>query len=93
MFLYPPRYITFREFQVGEHVFLKVREKKSSLKLGSCNKLTTRYCGPLNILRRIGPLSYDLALPPNIKAHDFFHVSLLKKYAHNLNFIIDWNII
>ena len=28
-----------KEFQVGEHVFIKVRPKKSSLKLGSCAKL------------------------------------------------------
>ena len=30
---------TQNEFQVGEHVFIKVRPKKSSLKLGSCSKL------------------------------------------------------
>ena len=27
---------TRKEFQVGEHVFIKVRPKKSSLRLGSC---------------------------------------------------------
>ena len=32
---YADRNINFREFQVGEHVFLKVREKKSSLRLGN----------------------------------------------------------
>jgi hypothetical protein len=30
---------TPREFKMGEHVFLKVKPKKSSLKLGSCTKL------------------------------------------------------
>ena len=30
---------TQREFEVGEHVFIKVRPRKSSLKLGSCVKL------------------------------------------------------
>ena len=30
---------TQKEFQVGEHVFIKVRPKKSSLRLGSCDKL------------------------------------------------------
>ena len=30
---------TQKEFQVGEHVFIKVRPKKSSLRLGSCAKL------------------------------------------------------
>ena len=76
---------TFKEFQVGEHVFLKMRTKKNSLKLGSCKKLVARYCGPFKILRRIGPIDYELALPSNIKAHNVFHVSLLKKYVHDLN--------
>ena len=30
---------TQKEFQVGEHVFIKVRPKKSSLILGTCAKL------------------------------------------------------
>ena len=30
---------TRREFRVGDHVFSKVKDKKSSLKLGSCSKL------------------------------------------------------
>ena len=34
---------TPKEFQVDEHVFIKVRPKKSSLKLGSCAKLAPRY--------------------------------------------------
>ena len=40
---------TPKEFQVGEHVFIKVRPKKSSLRLGSCAKLAPRYCGPLKL--------------------------------------------
>ena len=28
-----------KEFQVGEHVFIKVRPKRSSLRLGICAKL------------------------------------------------------
>ena len=35
-----------KEFQVGKHVFIKVRPQKSSLILGSCAKLAPRYCGP-----------------------------------------------
>ena len=84
---------TFKEFHDGEHVFFKVREKKSSLNLGSYKKLTARYYAPFNILRRIGPIAYDLALSPNIKDHNVFHVSLLKKYVHDPNHIIDWNVI
>jgi hypothetical protein len=42
---------THREFRVGEQVFLKVKDKKTSLKLGSFPKLIARYCGPLKYWR------------------------------------------
>ena len=90
---YVDKFWTFKELQVGKHVFLKVRENKSSLKLGSCKKLVARYCGPFNILRRIGPIAYEIAWPTITKSHNVFHVSLLKKYVHDPNHIDDWNVI
>jgi hypothetical protein len=41
----------------------------------------------------VGPVAYSIALPPTIKAHNVFHVSLLKKYVHDSNHIIDWSLI
>ena len=82
-----------REFQVGEHVFLKVRAKKSSLRLGSCKKLAGRFYGSFEILSRIGLVAYELALPPSINVHNVFHVSLLKKYVHDPNHLVDWCVI
>ena len=64
---------------VGEHVFIKVRPKKSSLRLGSCVKLEPRYCGPFEILSKIGQVAYQLALPPNLRVHNVFLISVLKK--------------
>jgi hypothetical protein len=69
------------EFQVGDHVYLKVKALKSSLKLENCAKLAPRFCGPFEILARIGPMAYQLALRANLKNHNVFHVSLLKKYV------------
>jgi hypothetical protein len=60
------------EFQVGDHVYLKVKAQKSSLKLGSCTKLAPMFCGPFKILARIGPVAYQLALPTNLKIHTYF---------------------
>jgi hypothetical protein len=82
-----------REFYVGDHVFIKVMPRKSSLKLGSCAKLAPKYCGSFEVLDRIGPVAYILSLPTNIKAHNVFHVSLLKKYVHDPNHVIDWDMI
>ena len=84
---------THKDFKVGDHVFLKVKANKSSLKLGNCSKLETRYCGPFEILERIGPVSYMLAFPASMTVHNVFHVSLLKKYILDANHVIDWNVI
>jgi hypothetical protein len=78
---------------VGDHVFLKVKANKSSLKLGNCSKLAATYCGPFEILGRIGLVAYMLALPASIIIHNVFHVSLLKKYIPDVNHVIDWNVI
>jgi hypothetical protein len=74
-------------------VYLRVKHKRNSLKMGMCANLSPQYCGPFEILERIGPLSYRLSLPPTIRAHNVFHVSLLKKYVHNSNHVIDWTAI
>jgi hypothetical protein len=74
-------------------VLLKVKPKKISLKLGSCTKLATRFCRPFEILDRIGPVAYMLALPASMNVHNVFHVSLLKKCVHDPNHVIDCNLI
>jgi hypothetical protein len=81
-----------REFKVGDHVFLKVKANRSSLKLGSCAKLAVRFCGPFEILESIGPVAYMIALPTSMSIHNVFHVSLLKKYIPDANHVIDWNV-
>ena len=81
------------EFSVGDHVYLRVRARKSSLKLGSCAKLSPRYYGPFEVLERIGPVAYRLAFPASTRNHNVFHVSFLKKYVHDPNHVINWDVI
>ena len=45
------------------------------------------------MLERIGPIAYRLALPASTRAHNVFHVSLFKKYVHDPNHVINWDVI
>ena len=71
----------------------RMREKKSSLNLGSCAELSPRYCGSFEVLERIGPVAYGLAFAARTRAHNVFHVSLLKKYVHDPNHVINLDVI
>jgi hypothetical protein len=90
---YVDRKRTPREFKKRDHVYLRVRPRKSSLIMGACAKLAPQYCGPFEVLDRVGLIPYRLSLPPKVKAYNVFHVSLLKKYVHDSNHIIDWSVI
>jgi hypothetical protein len=74
-------------------VFLKVKSNKSSLKLGNYSKLVACYCGPFEILERIGLVSYMIVLPTSMSIHNVLHVSFLKRYIPDANHVIDWNVI
>lgn len=78
---------------MGEHVFLKVKVNRSSLRLGNCSKLVARFCGPFEILERIGLVAYMLALAASMIVLNLFHISLLKKYIPDANHVIGWNVI
>ena len=79
---YADKHRVNREFSVEDHVYLRVRARKSSLKLGSCAKLSLRYCGPFEVLEIIWPVAYRIVFPASTRAHSVFHVSLLEKYIY-----------
>ena len=84
---------TLKELQVGENVFVKVKPRKISFKLGSCDKLSPKYHVPFEILAREGLVAYQLLFPPNLRIHNVFHISILNKYVHDGTHVIDWNVI
>lgn len=43
--------------------------------------------------RKSGPVSYIIVLPPTMKAHDVFHIYLLKKYVHDVDHVLYWFVI
>ena len=79
------------EFEVGDHVFLKVMPKRGVVRLGKRGKLSPRFIGPFKILERVGTVAYRLALPPSMSGvHEVFHVSMLQKYAPDPTHVVDW---
>jgi hypothetical protein len=66
------------QYEVGEQVLLST--KNLSLKMQGTTKLLPRFIGPFTITERIGAVAYRLDLPPVLKVHNVFHVSLLKQY-------------
>lgn len=80
------------EFEVGDHVFLKISPFRGVMRFGKSNKLSPRYVGPFEILRRVGAIAYQLVLPPTLtSAHDMFHISMLKKYILNASHKMDFS--
>jgi len=66
------------EFEVGEKVLLSTANLNNEQR---APKLLPRFVGPFRVVRRIGPVAYELSLPPSLsRVHPVFHVSKLKKY-------------
>ena len=77
------------EYEVGEKVFLKISPWKGIVRFGKRGKLSPRYIGPYEIIDKIGPVAYRLALPPELsKIHDVFHVSMLRRYRSDPSHIL-----
>ena len=73
-----------QSFEVGQRVLLSTKNlhiKQNNL----TKKLLSRYVGPFKILNKMGSQAYELELPPTMKIHDVFHVSLLKHYHEEGN--------
>ena len=69
---------------MGVKVFLRVSWWRKILRFGKKGKLSSRFIGSYEILGRIGPVAYRLALPPELaKLHNVFHVSMLRRYHSN----------
>ncbi|XP_043699942.1 uncharacterized protein LOC122650606 [Telopea speciosissima] len=77
------------EFSLGDKVFLKVSPTKGVMRFSKKGKLSPRFIEPYEILTKVGPVAYRLALPPSLDGmHDVFHVSMLLKYMHDPSHVL-----
>ena len=79
------------EFEVVDHVFLKVMPKRGVVRFGKRGNLSPKFIGPFEILERVGIVAYRLALPPSmLGVHEVFHVSMLWRYTPDPAHVVDW---
>ncbi|XP_052735522.1 uncharacterized protein LOC128197509 [Vigna angularis] len=78
------------EFAAGDHVFLRLNPITGVGRAVRPKKLSPKFIGPYQILRKIGPVAYELALPPQLSnLHPVFHVSQLRKYIANPSHVLE----
>ena len=76
-------------YEVGDKVFLKVSSWRKILQFAKKRKLSPRFIGSYEVLERIGPVAYLLALPPELaKLHNVFHVSMLRRFRSDESHIL-----
>ena len=68
-------------YEISDKVFLKVSPWKKVMRFGKNGKLSPRFIGPYEVIEKVGPVAYYLALPPDLeKIHNVFHVLMLRRY-------------
>ena len=76
-------------YEIGEKVFLKVSPWKKVMRSGKKGKLSPRFIGPYEVIKKVGPVAYRLALPPDLeKIHNVFHVSMLRRYRSDPSHVV-----
>ncbi|KAL1250507.1 hypothetical protein QQF64_018303 [Cirrhinus molitorella] len=65
-----------RQLQPGQKVLLLLRT--------SANKLLTKWQGPYTVVRKMGPVTYEIHHPDKGKAKQTYHINLLKEWKEHL---------
>ena len=74
---------------MGDNVFLKVSSWRKILRFGKKGKLSQRFIRSYEILERIGPAAYRLALSLELtKLHNVFHVPMFRRYRSDESHIL-----
>ena len=70
-------------------MFLKVSPWKKVMRFGKNGKLSPRFIGPYEVIEKVGPVAYRLALPQELeKIYSVFHVSILRMYRSDPSHVV-----
>ena len=59
------------------------------MRFGKKGKLSPRSISPYEVIEKVGPIAYRLALPPDLeKIHNVFHVSMLRRYRSDPSHVV-----
>ena len=76
-------------YEIDEKVFLKVSPWNKVMRFGKKGKLSPRFIGPYEVIEKVGPVAYRLALPPDLeKIHNVFRVSMLRRYRSDPSHVV-----
>ncbi|XP_075769237.1 uncharacterized protein LOC112544884 [Pelodiscus sinensis] len=78
---YYDRKAQVREFEPGEQVLLLLPSGES--------KLLAHWQGPFRVIRKLGPVDYEVRVDGNRRATQIYHVNLLKKWHPREALLID----
>ncbi|XP_020243322.1 uncharacterized protein LOC109821553 [Asparagus officinalis] len=79
------------EFEVGNHIFLRVSPIKEVIRFGRKGNLSPKYIRPFEILEKVEDVAYKVALPLELaKIHNVFHVSMLMKCILDPNHVLNY---
>ena len=77
------------EFEISDHVFLKVMPERGVVRFGKWGKLSSRYIGPFEVIERVGTIKYRFPLPPSLSGvRAIFHVSMLQQYTPDSTHVV-----
>ena len=76
-------------YEVEEKVFLKVSPWKKVMRFGKKGKLSPRFISPYEVVKKVGPVAYRLALPPKFeKIYNVFHVFMQRRYRSDPSHVV-----
>ena len=82
------------QYEIGEKVFLKVSPWKIVMGFRRKGKLSPRFIGSYEVIEKVGPVAYRLALSPELeKIDNVFHVSMLRRYKSDPSHVVSSEII